>query len=102
MIFIGGIQPKTITVDATPRMCPSCGLVQARLKRIDSYLSLFFIPLFRVQKGEPFLYCERCQGPVSPVDWQKAASPRCPYCGQSVDREFQFCPYCGERVKGKG
>ena len=26
MIFIAGVQPKTVTVDDTPRICPSCGL----------------------------------------------------------------------------
>jgi hypothetical protein len=58
--FIGGIQPKTIDLDNQPRMCPSCGLYQARLKRVDQYLSAFFIPVLRVKKGDPFLLCERC------------------------------------------
>ncbi len=62
--FIGGVQPKTMTLDDTPRLCPACGLAQARLKRIDHYLSLFFIPLFPVKRGEPAVICDRC-GAVS-------------------------------------
>jgi hypothetical protein len=58
--FIGGIQPKTIDLDDQPRMCPSCGLYKAKLKRADRYLSVFFIPVLRVKKGDPFLFCERC------------------------------------------
>ncbi len=50
--FIGGVQPKTITLDDSRRLCPACGLAQARLKRTDQYLSLFFIPLFPVKRGE--------------------------------------------------
>ena len=58
--FIGGIQPKTITLDDTPAICSACGLAQARLRRVDHYLSLFFIPLFPVKRGRPLLICDRC------------------------------------------
>ena len=47
MIFIAGISPKTKILDQNPRRCPLCGLHQAYYKRMDYYLSLFFIPLFR-------------------------------------------------------
>lgn len=58
--FIGGIQPKTVFVDRNPKPCSSCGQVKLYLKRIDHYLSLFFIPLFAVKRGMPFLICENC------------------------------------------
>ena len=64
--LIGGVQPKTVSVDDTPRLCPACGLAQARLKRIDHYLSLFFIPLFPVKRGEPVVICDRCGVVSSP------------------------------------
>jgi NMD protein affecting ribosome stability and mRNA decay len=70
-VFIGGIQPKTRVLDHTPRLCPACGLAQARLKRVDHVLSLFFIPLFSVKRGTPVLMCERC-GYAWPPEW---ASP---------------------------
>jgi hypothetical protein len=58
--FIAGISPKTKIIDEKPGRCPACGLHQAYQKRIDHYLSVFFIPLIRVKEGEPFIICERC------------------------------------------
>jgi len=101
--FIGGIQPKTRRMDEKPRMCPSCGLYQARLKRVDHYISLFFVPLLKVKEGIPFLQCERC-GVISPESeadpLAKASRPtNCPYCGKSVEPAFRFCPYCGRSME---
>lgn len=101
--FIGGIQPKTVLVDEQARMCPSCGLARARLKRVDHYFSLFFIPLFRVKKGEEFLECPQC-GVVSGKDGRGASSPdgaqpsRCPHCGYPLESGFRYCPYCGRAL----
>jgi len=101
--FIGGIQPKTVTVDDQPRMCPSCGLYRSRLKRVDHYVSVFFIPLFPVKRGMPFLQCESC-GSISRetgeirYEPQKTAGRTCPYCGESVESSFRFCPSCGKRL----
>lgn len=101
--LIGGVQPKTISVDDTPMICPACGLAQAALKRIDHYLSLFFIPLFPVKKGVPVLICNRCHAVSSPGQSSMAASPRsvgarCARCGYPIDAEFRFCPGCGGRI----
>jgi len=100
--FIGGIQPKTRQIDEQRRMCPSCGLHQARLVRVDHYISLFFVPLLKIKEGVPFLRCERC-GAISPESngpagtaSQKAAT--CPYCGTPVDAGFRFCPGCGKSM----
>jgi hypothetical protein len=71
--LIAGVQPKTRVLDQTPARCPSCGLFQAQLRRVDHYFSLFFIPLLRVKQGTPFLYCQRCQRPVD--DETAAVSP---------------------------
>ena len=99
--FIGGIQPRTITVEDAKRLCPVCGLAQARLKRIDHYLSLFFIPLFPVKRGDVVLICERC-GAVSSPDQPIGRHPlagggrdRCSQCGASVEASFRYCPHCG-------
>jgi hypothetical protein len=102
--FIGGIQPKTVTIEETPRLCPSCGLAQARLKRIDHYLSLFFIPLFPVKRGQPMLICDRCGAvadPHQPVARRAGELPSavtCPNCGRPVGPSFNYCPHCGSRV----
>ena len=61
MIFIAGVSPRITTLDEKPRMCPVCGLAQAYYKRVDQWLSLFFIPVIRVKKGEPFIMCEKCE-----------------------------------------
>ncbi len=105
--FIAGIQPKTKVLDDTPKMCPVCGLYRARLKRIDHYFSVFFIPIFRVKKGEPVLVCDLC-GPVSsdmasereavPSRMKTGREPICPSCGSKVQADFRFCPYCGQRL----
>jgi len=103
MFIIAGLSPRLKIVENTPRICPSCGLAQAYLKRADSYFSLFFIPLFRVKKGEPFVFCERCksvmtEGGTPRQGWKAAGAGRCSACGRSVDREFVYCPYCGKKV----
>jgi hypothetical protein len=102
--FIGGIQPRTIDLDNQPRMCPSCGLYQARLKRVDQYISVFFIPVLRVKKGNPFLLCERCgvaskePGGADSQLFSNAKPDRCPNCGGLIEKSFNFCPFCGRRV----
>ena len=104
--FIGGIQPRTMIVDETPRLCPQCGLAQARLKRTDHYLSLFFIPIIPVKRGPVLLVCDRCgqafdpEQPLVPSDrGANAPGPRlCHSCGQALQPSFTYCPYCGSRV----
>ncbi len=101
--FIGGVQPKTKTLDPTPRICPACGLAQARLKRVDHYISLFFIPIFPVKKGEPVLMCDRCKavsspgGPEAPAG-AAFAGPKCARCGYPAEPGFRYCPGCGAKL----
>lgn len=103
MIFIGGVQPKTRTLEGTPRLCPACRVASAYLKRTDHYISLFFIPLIPISRGSPFLACERC-GRVFDERGDTMASLRegmrrlCPGCGERLDPGFSFCPYCGRAL----
>jgi hypothetical protein len=100
--LIAGVHPKQTVLEETPRRCPGCGLFQARLVRQDYYLSLFFLPLFRVKIGETLLSCERC-GRLSALDSADGFEfPRpdqynnaCPTCGKTLERSFRFCTYCG-------
>ncbi|MBW1739228.1 MAG: zinc ribbon domain-containing protein [Deltaproteobacteria bacterium] len=100
---IAGIQPRNIRMDDTPRMCPSCGLYQAHLKRVDQYFSFFFLPLLRIKKGIPFLECNRC-GTLSRESgdvWSESRQSfdrTCPNCGKSVDPTYSFCPFCGQQL----
>jgi RNA polymerase subunit RPABC4/transcription elongation factor Spt4 len=101
--FIAGIQPKTKTLDKTPRFCPVCGMQQAYLKRIDHYLSLFFIPLVPVKQGQPFLVCENCERVRIEKEHQYEApswdaEKRCRSCGRALEKDFLFCPYCGRQL----
>ncbi len=101
-IFIGGVQPRKVTVDDTPRMCPSCGLATARLKRLDHYVSLFFIPLFPIKRGETFLECFRCGAILdesgNTISAGKTGGPRtCASCGRAVEPGYSYCPHCGRR-----
>ncbi len=99
--FLGGVSPKTLTVDETLRRCPACGLYQARRKRIDHYLNLFFIPVLRVRKGAPFLFCERCKAPVDETrEPGGGAGPSftdavCRGCGRRLAPDHRYCPGCG-------
>ena len=99
--FIGGIQPKTVLIEKQARSCPSCGYFEVSKKRVDHYVSLFFIPLFPVKKGIPFLMWENCKTVFDEtgyrVDFKKTeGEKRCRYCGKQVDPDFTFCPYCGK------
>lgn len=103
MIFIAGLQPKAKTLDSNPRLCPLCGAAQAYLKRVDHYLSLFFIPILPVTRGKPAIICERCGGISDETGHGIGTTATggdlfCRRCGRALEREFAFCPYCGARV----
>jgi hypothetical protein len=102
--LIGGVQPKTVNVDERPRVCRSCGLPSARLKRLDHYLSVFFIPVLRIKKGTTFLQCDRCGIlPETPDGTNHARSWHggrvCPQCGRIAEKAFRYCPSCGQRIR---
>jgi rRNA maturation endonuclease Nob1 len=100
--FIGGLQPKTVLIDRQVRDCSACGHHEVHLKRVDQYLSLFFIPLFPVKRGTPFLICENCktvfdEGGIR-MDIKRERKKRCPRCGRELASDFLFCPYCGKTL----
>lgn len=104
MFLIAGVQPKTRRVDENPQRCPVCGLMQAYTTRMDHYLSLFFIPLIRVKRGDPFLLCEHCERSME-TSFEPAPSPPldgtdrvCVACRKRFDRSFKYCPHCGQRA----
>jgi RNA polymerase subunit RPABC4/transcription elongation factor Spt4 len=101
--FIGGIQPKTVLIDRQARSCPACGHFEVSLKRVDQYVSLFFIPLFPVKRGAPFLICEKCNTILDEHGYrvnveQEVGEKKCLYCGKPIDPDFTFCPYCGKAL----
>jgi RNA polymerase subunit RPABC4/transcription elongation factor Spt4 len=102
--LIGGLTPREVVLDERPRLCPVCGLVQARYRRTDQWVHLFFIPVLRVKKGEPFLMCDRCERAVSEMGpeyaeaVEKAGEDRCGRCGKALRPAFRYCPHCGTPV----
>jgi hypothetical protein len=105
MIFIAGVAPKIKILDQNPRRCPLCNLNQAYYKRMDHYLSFFFIPILRVKKGKPFIMCDRCAQTFHAsgaggdfANQQPGEAGTCRYCGKNLDKEFKFCPGCGRRI----
>ena len=103
MIFIAGVSPRKKVLDQNPRRCNVCGSNQAYYQRIDHYLSLFFIPIFRVKKGAPFSVCDRCAqtGQGFGPDYTQAqtdASRTCRSCGKALNEDFKYCPQCGKRI----
>lgn len=100
--FIGGLQPRVVILDKQPRTCPICGYFSLHLKRIDHYLSLFFIPLFPIKRGQPFLECRRChavlnQDNTSYGHGMSGLQVKCRHCGRPLEPDFSFCPGCGKR-----
>lgn len=101
--IIGGIQPRVRVLDERPVRCPNCGLHRASTRRVDHYLSLFFIPLIRIRKGEPFLACDQC-GQTGPEGYPNASRPtpvpqqHCRSCDRKLPPDYEFCPYCGRRL----
>ena len=103
MIFIAGVQPRMKTLDNNPRLCPLCGGVEAHLKRVDHYLSIFFIPIFPVSRGKPAIICEKCGGISDEMGHgigvrRVGGELSCKHCGRVLEREFAFCPYCGKTI----
>ncbi len=101
MFFIGGVSSRTKILDQEPGLCPNCGLARVHPRRVDQYIDLFFIPVLRIKKGEPFLYCDRCEGIISEDQFLSSTEPRppgdaCGFCGKTVDKKFRYCPYCGK------
>jgi hypothetical protein len=102
--FIGGVQPKIKVLEEPPRRCPRCGLHQAYLKRVDHYLSVFFIPVLKIKTGQPALFCNRCERPADdsgsdlPRSQPSTATRSCSYCDRAFPADYTFCPVCGRRL----
>jgi RNA polymerase subunit RPABC4/transcription elongation factor Spt4 len=100
--LIGGVQPRTILIEKQTKVCPFCGHFELQKKRVDHYFSLFFIPLFPVKKGKPFLICHKCQNIPDQNDFSTRRSEselkNCKNCGKSSFGDFSYCPYCGKSL----
>jgi RNA polymerase subunit RPABC4/transcription elongation factor Spt4 len=99
--FIGGVQPKTVTLNEPAKRCDACGLYQLSPMRTDHYLSVFFIPILPIKKGNIFFRCKSCGTVVTESKGSRNSHREtCKQCGSVVDPDFQFCPSCGQRLNG--
>lgn len=125
MFFFGifGIDTKTKEIkDINNITCRQCGRLGVyRLIKKYSFFHLFFIPVFRW--GEAYFLVSRCCKSVfkisnedgrklehgADVDMDKIEMQylygeekhqldQCPYCGNRVDRSYEYCPYCGRKI----
>ncbi len=91
------------TLMTNPDYVLVCGLAQAYFKRTDHYFNLFFIPILRVKKGEPFIMCEKCERNMHEFGdeyngWLDKQDRTCGHCGRALHQDFQYCPFCGKQV----
>ena len=95
MIFIGGLQPRTIRTRKLPNGCLNCGHFEVYEQRVDHYLTLFFVPLFPIKKGKPVIACDHCGAAHGSFSTRPQ---HCASCGRETDPGFQYCPHCGKRL----
>ena len=98
--FIGGVQPRTVRLEKYGGACPRCSRFDVWVKRVDQYISVFFIPLIRIKKGVPFISCENCNSVFDNLSRMEEIDEvhRCNSCGKEVEPDFRYCPYCGHWI----
>lgn len=80
-------------------------MASAKPVRVDTYLSLFFLPLFPVKRGQEYLECERCgstwdaKSAPQPTEQTTRAPDQCPRCQRRLEPHFVWCPHCGQKVR---
>ncbi len=106
-LFIAGVQPKTVRLEKHGGACPRCGHYGLFSKRTDRYLSLFFIPLFRVKTGTLFVSCDHCHSVFDkrgiPLEQRTpdkvyGEARTCPNCASRLEDDFDYCPRCGKKA----
>ena len=125
MFFMVGIYPGEKLLEYCPMVtCPHCGrLGRLTIRMVYSQLVLFFIPVFRW--GYRYIGRMSCCGSEYEIGSDKAEQIRagmsvtlenedfiplnglqehkhnCPFCGRTVDDDFDFCPGCGRSLRGE-
>ncbi len=107
MFFIAGVQSKKARLEGHDRRCPNCNANTLQLTRMDNYISLFFIPVIPIKRGEPFLLCRTCDaayaadmggGTMNDMQYDEPQGRTCGSCNKQVAGDFSYCPYCGKSI----
>lgn len=121
MFFIMGVSQGRKKLDFDQMIvCNNCGKYgHLEVYMIYSYLSLFFIPVFKW--GRSYVVRTSCCDTVVPIEPELGrkiehgevtslpesiipengrylSRKRCSSCGFETEEEFQFCPKCGTRL----
>jgi len=99
--FLFGVGQRVKTLKAIPARlgsinanlyCVNCNKTAYPVAiRRDSWFELFFIPVFRIKKGQAILACDRCKGPLIEAN-------ACPTCGALVEQGDRYCHNCGAKT----
>ncbi len=66
-MIIWGIRSREKALGRGTFFCPHCNQVRPyKLERAGNYFTLFFIPLFRIQKRGEFVECQVCRSRYDP------------------------------------
>ena len=77
MILMGS-RGREVKVGSGQFYCPSCGLERPYVhKRIGRYFTLYFIPVFQIEKLGEYVECQACQK-VYPIEVLKLKPPANP------------------------
>lgn len=102
-MIIWGTRGREKTVDYGSFHCPSCrGSAPYEHRRVSTYFTLYFIPLFPISTQGEYIQCGQCNGAydtallnVSPEQMAALTAPwRCG-CGNSNPADYGECLACG-------
>ncbi len=66
-MVIWGLQWRDKTLSSGTFFCPHCNQLRPyKRKRPGFYFSLFFLPLIRIRKRQPFVECQVCKSRFDP------------------------------------
>lgn len=123
--FLGGLTQKRVLFPRLPkellsknsnadrllfRCIPCQRMTKPIAIRFDQWISIFFIPLVRVQTGTPLLACSLCQTPyLNHPDftdkWRDSTDKIgnvCIECGyDGIEKSFKYCPECGTHINNE-
>jgi predicted RNA-binding Zn-ribbon protein involved in translation (DUF1610 family) len=67
MIIIFGTNSREVEVGSGTFVCPYCGVERSYVrKRVGTYFTLFFIPLFRIKDHGELVECQTCHRVYEP------------------------------------